>query len=139
MAQNDLQKFTDPIRAEISNDGDIITLLKGFKYIRAEYYGTPEEKVPKNAIICVPTGYVSNGFSVPFPFTAFVPCFGRGVKCAILHDFLYGSQGNVSRKEADTIFYEAMLTTKAFPAYKRWGIFLSVRIFGGLFYKGNIK
>ena len=136
--EQEFQKFTAPIICEISNDGKTYTLAKGFFYYRAE--GEWEEYQSEDGeliftlerdTICVPAGFKSDGFT-NLGFHAFVQKFGKGLKCAILHDYLYatGRASGISRLEADKIFLEAMLETKAFCKPKAYFLYFCVRIGG---------
>jgi hypothetical protein len=58
-------------------------------------------------IIKVPAGFVTDLASIPRILWAIYPPFGKYTKAAVVHDLLY-REGKRSRKEADTIFYEAM-------------------------------
>lgn len=117
----ELARFTDPIRAEFSNDGRSLTLLQGFFYYRK---GAQERRVE------VPEGFSSDGFS-NFGLHFIVKRYGRGLKCAILHDYLceQAHAGKISRKECDEIFLEAMRETKSFSPFKARVIYLGVRIY----------
>lgn len=117
----ELARFTDPIRAEFSNDGKSLTLLQGFFYYRK---GAQENRIE------VPEGFKSDGFS-NFGLHFIVKRYGRGLKCAILHDYLceQAHAGKISRKECDEIFLEAMLETKSFNPFKARVIYLGVRIY----------
>ena len=119
--QKELARFTDPIRAEFSNDGRSLTLLQGFYYYRK---GAQENRVE------VPEGFISDGFS-NFGLHFVVKRYGRGLKCAILHDYLceQAHAGKISRKECDEIFLEAMLETRSFSPFKARVIYLGVRIY----------
>lgn len=119
--QKELARFTEPIRAEFSNDGKSLTLLQGFFYYRK---GAQESRVE------VPVGFKSDGFS-NFGLHFVVKRYGRGLKCAILHDYLceQAHAGKISRKECDGIFLEAMLETKSFNPFKARVIYLGVRIY----------
>lgn len=116
-----LARFTEPIRAEFSNDGRSLTLLQGFYYYRK---GTQESRIE------VPEGFKSDGFS-NFGLHFIVKRYGRGLKCAILHDYLceQAHAGNISRKECDEIFLEAMRETRSFSRFKSRLIYLGVRIY----------
>lgn len=116
-----LARFTDPIKAEFSNDGKSLTLLQGFFYYRK---GAQERRIE------VPEGFKSDGFS-NFGLHFIVKRYGRGLKCAILHDYLceQAHAGNISRKECDEIFLEAMRETKSFSRFKSRLIYLGVRIY----------
>lgn len=132
-----LQTFTSPIICEISNNGKRFTLERGFFYFRkgeskpqADFKGYFE--VPSGAIV-VPKGFTSDGFT-NFGFDFIVPRFGKGLKCAILHDFLCVSfhKGQNTRKFADEVFLEAMLETKAFSKAKAYLLYFAVRIFANI-------
>lgn len=61
----------------------------------------------------VPAGYEFDGASVPFPLTVLVPqTHSLYLAAAALHDWLYeNAHEELSRKEADAIFREAMMVT----------------------------
>lgn len=93
--------------------------------------------------IRVPAEFITDLASVPFPFRAWLPPDGPWVKAAVIHDFLYFSQGTgvwggyryidrltpYSREEADNILLEAM-TVLGVPEDKRLQIFVGVRAGG---------
>ncbi|MDD5353264.1 MAG: DUF1353 domain-containing protein [Candidatus Omnitrophica bacterium] len=62
--------------------------------------------------ISVPKGFITDFASIPSIFF-FLPKWAKFNKCPVLHDYLY-QQGtiqdkDITRKQADDIFYEAML------------------------------
>lgn len=119
-----MQKFTEPIKCEISNNGKTIKLLESFVYFRKDLE-QPE--------IIVPQDFKSDGFtSLVFEFL--IPRFGKGLKCAILHDYLCENfhKGINTRKYADEVFLESMLEVKAFSKLKSYLIYSFVRIFAFL-------
>lgn len=115
------QKFTEPIICEISNDGRYYTLAKGFYYYR---------KGNESDIIIVPKGFKSDGFT-NFNCDFLVKKYGKGLKCAILHDFLCENfkKGLNTRAYADSIFLESMLETKAFCKLKCYALYFLVRFY----------
>lgn len=127
MTEN-LQKFTAPIVCEIANDGKSYTLQKGFFYYRKK--DKRSEKSPQNDAIVVPKGFKSDGFT-NFGLDFIVPRFGKGLKCAVLHDFLCVGfhNGQNNRAFADSVFLEAMLETKAFGKFKAYLLYYAVRVF----------
>ena len=66
-----------------------------------------------NKYIHVPVGFVTDFASVPKFVMPLLPWWAKYQKSAILHDWLYKVKylmGNhITRKEADDVFYEAML------------------------------
>lgn len=133
-----LQAFSKPLKCEISNDGKTYKLLQGFYYYRKGEINDAERidyfsdygKFLERKEVKVPYGFISDGFT-NMGFHQFIPKFGKGLKCAILHDYLCEAfhKGEISRKEADSIFLESMLETKAFNPIKCYVIYLSVRAF----------
>lgn len=125
MKAQELARFTEPIRAEFSNDGKSLTLLQGFFYYRK---GAQESR--QESRIEVPEDFKSDGFS-NFGLHFIVKRYGKGLKCAILHDYLceQAHAGKISRKECDEIFLEAMRETKSFSPFKARVIYLGVRIY----------
>ena len=115
------QRFTDPIICEISNDGRYYTLAKGFYYYRRGGKAS-------NDIIAVPQGFKSDGFT-NFNCDFLVKKYGKGLKCAILHDYLCENAniGLNTRAFADDIFLESMLETRAFCKAKCYLLYFMVR------------
>lgn len=118
-----MQQFTQAIVCEFANDGKSLTLCEGFCY----YLARPRGVISR---IVVPKGFKSDGFS-NFGFNFIVPKFGKGLKCAVLHDYLCEGfhKGLNSRRFADEIFLEAMLQTKAFSKPKAYLLYFLVRAF----------
>lgn len=87
--------------------------------------------------VTVPVGFVSDGATIPWPFTYIWPRWGRKYRRpAVLHDYLYklGRAGTphplaVKRLHADRAFYRAMRDTRvSLPV--RVLFWLAVRAFG---------
>lgn len=78
----------------------------------------------------VPSGYVSDGMSVPRLFWRLLspPVDGRTLRASVIHDYLYAT-GFVSRAEADR-FYRLSLIEDGYPAWKAWAVWIGVRIGG---------
>lgn len=79
-------------------------------------------------------GFVTDFASVPRIFWSLISPWGRQLKAAIVHDYLY-TTGVVSRKDADGLFYR-MMKELGVGWMKRQAIYRSVRIFGSKYYKG---
>lgn len=129
MESQELARFTEPIEVRFSNDGKSLTLLQGF------YYYRKGSSADDQSAIKVPRGFHTDGFS-NFGADFVLPRFGKGLKCAVLHDYLCVEfhQGRVSRAFADKVFLEAMIETRAFSRVKAYMIYASVR--GYAIYKG---
>ncbi len=91
-----------------------------------------------NKIIKVPKGFDTDFASIP-KFLWLFPCWAKFNKPSPLHDWLYQTKQimgkPITRKEADRIFYEAMLV--AFRKHKSGRLiafieYWSVRLFGQL-------
>lgn len=129
MESQELARFTEPIEVRFSNDGKSLTLLQGF------YYYRKGSSADDQSAIKVPRGFHTDGFS-NFGADFVLPRFGKGLKCAVLHDYLCVEfhAGRVSRAFADKVFLEAMIETRAFSRVKAYMIYASVRIYA--IYKG---
>lgn len=106
----------------INNDGgeDIFTLTR--KLI-VNFRGT---------VITVPTGFSSDGASVPRFFwrTVFPPLQREALRAAITHDYLYRENPfGLTRKEADTLFLILMLWDGVRPD-RAYCAYIGVRLFG---------
>lgn len=77
--------------------------------------------------ITVPVDFETDFASVPRFFWRVFPPHGLYGKAAVLHDFLRNDE-NCSKKYADGVFYEAMVSLKV-PYWKRSLIYAAVRIF----------
>lgn len=94
--------------------------------------------------ITVPAAFVTDLASIPAPARNIFPPDGPWAKAAVIHDFLYATQGTglrggkrwiigrpfYTRQEADGVLREAMAVLGV-PAWKRSAIWLAVRMFGG--------
>ena len=63
--------------------------------------------------IVVPIGFQMDLASIPRIFTPIFPVHGKHTRAAVVHDWLYANRGHLpagefTRKEADTVFLEAM-------------------------------
>ncbi|WP_104714397.1 DUF1353 domain-containing protein [Helicobacter cetorum] len=124
-----MQNFSEPIKVEFSNNGKSLRLLEGFFYYL---------KKDKTKSIIVPTDFSTDGFT-NMGLSFIVPRYGKGLKCAILHDYMCDVLNKKlerpkdfcinSRKECDRLFLESMLETKAFNPLKAYLIYLGVRLF----------
>lgn len=60
--------------------------------------------------VCVPKGYVTNGADIPRIFwSIFPPNSPEYMSAIVIHDYLCDQYPEVSYKEADKKFYEAMI------------------------------
>ena len=135
------QKFTEPIECIISNDGKFFQLTKGFVYYRKTHKAVIEQKhysadeIVEFGTDCVlvPKNFRSDGFT-NFGLDFLVRKYGKGLKCAILHDFLCdcARDGKNTRKFADEVFLEAMLETGAFCKVKAYFLYFCVRFYAVL-------
>jgi Protein of unknown function (DUF1353) len=87
-------------------------------------------------VITVPKGFVTDFASIPRAFWSFgLSPNGRYSKAAIIHDYLYWTQG-CSRKQSDNILMIAMKESQV-PASTRSTIYDGVRVGGGGAWKSN--
>lgn len=78
--------------------------------------------------IRVPKGFVTDFASIPRIFLNILPKLDTHRRAAILHDYLYATEGIgiYSRAKCDSIFLEAMKVLGV-PFMKRWAMYLAVR------------
>lgn len=81
------------------------------------------------ALLTVHAGFLTDFASVPrLPFAFWL--FGDTAHAeAVVHDFLCATK-IVPRAQADRVFLEAM-EVSGIPAWRRWPMYLAVRLFGG--------
>jgi len=117
-----MSSFTSPLIVTPTPDGRKWKLWKEFTYHIGSKYSSDFIRVPK--------GFVTDFASVPWVLWTFLPSWGRYGKAAVIHDYIYQKHCKI-RKEADYIFYEAMLVggTQHWKARIMWA---GVRLFGWL-------
>ena len=118
-----MSSFTDHLLLEDLGDGTF-QLLKEFRY----HVGDEDS----NNVICVPRNFTTDFASVPRIFWNVIPPYGRHGKAAVVHDYLYatnGLHGRFNRQRCDEIFLEA-ITVLGVGAIKRQIMFRAVRMFG---------
>lgn len=83
--------------------------------------------------VVVPSGFVSDGASVPRWLQGLVPKYGRYTAAAIVHDFLY-SERQGARADADRLFLSVMVEdrTRVLRALLMWSV---VRCFGWIHWR----
>lgn len=89
-------------------------------------------------VVAVPAGFVTDGASVPRPLWWFLPAWGTYSRAAVIHDYLLKlieastpHAQAATRKEADAIFYEAMVVCGT-GMTMRWIMWAAVRSFAVL-------
>lgn len=122
-----MQKFTEELLVE--SIGDKWILKRAFKFYYADDAGNPLKEV------IVPEGFVTDFASTPKLFYPIFPPIGIYNKAAMVHDFLYsaGSDADITRKDADRFFLQAMAVLKV-PMWKRRLMYFAVRLFGASHY-----
>ena len=87
-------------------------------------------------MISAPAGFNTNFASVPRICYVLLTPMGKHTQASILHDYLYSRACvyDLSRKQADIIFYEAMRDSLVNPITAKL-MYYAVRIFGKSFYK----
>lgn len=81
-----------------------------------------------NRRVTVPSGFKTDLASIPRGLWNILPKSGRYDRAAVVHDFLYVTNG-VTRKQADDVLNEAMTYLKV-PTWQRRVIYLAVRAGG---------
>lgn len=135
-----MSSFTTPLIVSPMPDGRRWKLHEGFTY-------HIDSKCSEN-FIRVPTGFITDFASVPRVFQSIIPAWGKYGKAAVIHDYLYQEHcipvstwlyevlPRITRKYADTIFYEAMLVSGT-KHWKAKVMYWAVRLFGWFAWKGG--
>lgn len=88
--------------------------------------------------VTIPTGFQTDGASVPRIFWNILQPYGEYFPAALLHDYLYSRQSSLfhtfDREESDYLFKEAMFNLGV-PWHVRHTIHTAVRLFGWKAYK----
>lgn len=85
--------------------------------------------------IKVPRGFVTDYASVPRVPIAYWLNGGTAKYPAVIHDYLYQKK-DFPRADADRVFLEAMQVNGQ-PAWRRYAMYLGVRVFGGTPYRND--
>lgn len=120
--------FPDAIvfrHAGTRNGSMILRICDRFRYLST-----------RHGEIAVPSGFLTDGASVPRIFWSLFSPFGDYFRAALVHDYLY-SPGNrkFSRRESDRIFLDAM-EDAGVSWIKRQTIYRAVRLGGRSSFRG---
>lgn len=87
----------------------------------------------------IPQGFTTDWATIPRIFwTFYSPSKAETIPAAVIHDFLYFCPQTMTRREADSIFYDA-LVFQGFPKRTAFNYWIAVRVFGSPhFNKGAI-
>jgi hypothetical protein len=108
----------------------------GSRVFRLDHYFRFESEY---GAITVPTGFLTDGASIPRIFWSILSPFGQYFPAAIIHDFLYSSSNDeFTRGESDEIFLDAM-DEIGVGFLTRYTIYTAVRIGGRSSYKAQIS
>lgn len=119
-------RFITPLILESDpGEGDGATVRELFAY----------HSVVLGVQINVPGGFHTDLASVPRLPVVYLMVGGRGDEAAVIHDFLYTEQP-CTRKQADEVFYEALLTMGV-PRWQAWMMWCGVRAGGGSHWKAR--
>jgi hypothetical protein len=119
--------FTDVLVVSPLADGKTWVIVREFGY------DVGEENSGDH--IGVAIGFKTDFATVPRPFWAILPKWGRYGNASVIHDWLYWTQTR-PRPEADGIFLEAMGVLGVSSLVKR-PMYWAVRLFGGLAWYRN--
>ncbi len=87
-------------------------------------------KTPVRAFkVTVPKGFETDLASIPQMFRNIIPQVGRHIQCAIVHDFCYCGNTDLSKKDADLLFLDGMKSLGV-GWFRRRTMYLAVRAAG---------
>ena len=122
-----MSRFTDILLVSPLADGRTWVIMREFGYdVGAE--GSADR-------ITVPVGFQTDFASIPRPFWAILPKWGKYGNASVIHDWLYWDQRR-PRPAADAIFLEGMQVLGV-TALVRYVIYAAVRLFGWLAWYRN--
>jgi len=116
-------KFLTDLKCEYVQDAGDSTLIELTDQLIFQHSNFPQ--------IIVPQGFRCDFASVPRLPIVFMLWGDRAHRAAVVHDYLYRSNPSleVTRKQADEIFRDAMICTGA-PCKVYWPMYLAVRAAG---------
>lgn len=115
-----MSRFTKALVVSPLADGKTWLLLEPFAYDVGEE--------GSGQTIDVEVGFMTDFTSIPRPFWAVLPRWGKYGNAAVLHDWLYSTQ-EYPRARADAIMFEAMGVLRV-AAWQRYAIYWGVRGLG---------
>ena len=122
-----MSRFTDVLLVSPLADGATWVIMRDFGYdVGAE--GSADH-------INVAIGFQTDFATIPRPFWAILPRWGRYGNAAVIHDWLYWTHDR-PRQTADVIFLEAM-GVLGVNALVKYGLYGAVRLFGWLAWYRN--
>lgn len=84
----------------------------------------------------VPDTFITDLASIPqFLWPIYAPHHSNYLIPSVIHDYLYSKQSPMTRREADDIFYNAMVQYET-PKYRAYVFYIVLRAFGAKHYKG---
>ena len=116
-------KFLTKLRTEKISEKDSV-LLDPLQYQKGD------------KVYEAPRGFITDFGSVPRVPIAYWLCGGVGDAECVLHDFGYRT-GSMSKKEADELLLDALLSNPEVPDWKAYAMYSMVVLFGGPSYKGR--
>jgi hypothetical protein len=119
------QQFQTFVEVSPFADGDQWFLTEELRY---EVFDT-------GVVVPVPRGFVTDFASVPRPFWAFLPKWGKYGPASIVHDYLYWDQ-RCTREQADSLMLLAMKESDV-SAFRRWLIHRALRWGGSMAWRNN--
>ena len=100
-----MSSFTSPLLVELTSEGKKWKVARRFTYRIGKKYS--------RKFISIPTGFETDFASIPKFILPLLPMWAKYNKPSPIHDYLYRNkmvmEKPITRKEADDIFYEAML------------------------------
>ncbi len=85
--------------------------------------------------LIVPHGFETDLASIPRRLRGIVAQVGRHIQAAIFHDMAYTGAFDMTRKEADDMFYDGMVALGV-PWYRRMIMYAAVRVGGRSSWQG---
>jgi hypothetical protein len=86
----------------------------------------------------IPKDFETDLASIPrVLWPIFAPQYSGFVAPAILHDYLYRCNNNITRLHADEILYSALITENVSP-FTASKFYIGVRLFGGTHYVNGV-
>ena len=123
-----MSTFTSILLVSPLADGNTWVVMREFDFVLGDSGGAP---------IAVPMGFETDFASIPRPFWAILPKWGKYGNAAVVHDWLYWSQSEGStRAQADSALRDGMITLHVSPL-QREPIYWAVRLFGWLAWYRN--
>jgi hypothetical protein len=109
-------------------DVGAVELLEPLTFRSSRHWWSPKSHRHESEFR-IPKGFICDLASVPHALASLAPSWDQTAGSGLLHDWLYRT-GQLSRPDADALFYEALRCPPAVGRVRAWAMWAAVRAGG---------